>query len=133
MREVWLTVSPVTIDFDIQPPAYFERLRIGNTTVFNSSNPRFATGDTSNFAAETIDGTGAVAESLPIRIQSSITDVNDIVIGDIGRGSSLTIEMQNFEDTATGNGNAVDMTGVIFELTFSDGSVVVATPTDPTP
>ena len=78
-------------------------------------------------------GTGLVTESVAIRIQSSITDVADIVIGDIGRGSSLTIQMQNFEDVATGSGNAVDMTGVIFEMTFSDGSVVVATPTDPTP
>ena len=125
------SITSMTIDFAIDPPAYCDRLRVANTLVFNSSNPRFSSGDTVNFAAETVGGTGLVTESIPIRIQSAITDVADIVIGDIGRGSSLAIEMQNFEDAATGNGNAVDMTGVIFEITFSDGSVVVLTPTDP--
>ena len=128
------TIDSMTIEFTIQPPAYFDTLRIdGNTTVFSSSNPRFASGDTSNFSDETIAGTGGVTESVEFRIQSSITDVTDIVIGDIGRGSSMKIEMQDFVDVATGNGTDVDMTSVIFVITFSDGSVVVASPTDPTP
>ena len=127
------TITSMVIEFSIQPPDYFDTLRLGNTTVFNNLSPRFASGDTASSFSETVGGTGLVTESVQIRIQSSITDVADIVIGDIGRGSSLTIEMQDFEDVATGNGNDVDMTGVIFEITFSDGSVVVATPTDPSP
>ena len=126
-------ITSISIDINVVPPAYFDTLRVGNTNVFSSSNPRFASGDTANFSAETIDGTGLVAESLPIRIQSSITDINDVIVGDIGRGSSLTIEMQDFVDVLTGNGTAVDMTGVTFVVTFSDGSVVVVVPTDPTP
>ena len=126
-------ITSISVDINVSPPAYFEQMRVGNTTVFNSSNPRFASGDTVNFSAETIDGTGQVTESIPIRIQSAITDIEDIVIGDIGRGSSLTIEMNSFEDQLTGNGTEVDMTGVNLVVTFSDGSVVVVVPTDPTP
>ena len=127
-------IDSMTIEFAIQPPAYFDTLRInGNTTVFSSSNPRFASGDTSNFSNEIIPGTGGITESVEFRIQSAITDVSDIVIGDIGRGSSMKIEMLDFVDVQNGNGNDVDMTGVIFVITFSDGSVVVASPSDPTP
>ncbi len=126
-------ITSISVDINISPPAYFEQMRVGNTTVFNSTSPRFASGDTVNFSAETIEGTGQVAESLPIRLQSAVTDIDDIIIGDIGRGSSLTIEMNGFEDALTGNGTEVDMVGVNLVVTFSDGSVVVVVPTDPTP
>ncbi len=126
-----ITITSMTFDYSIDPPAYFNRLRVDGSTVYNSSNPRLGTGDTVNFSGKTAKGRGTVEESLPIRLQSPITDVADIQIGKIGKGSSMKIQMQNFVDTQTGGGTAVDMSGVIFEITFSDGSMIVVVPVEP--
>jgi hypothetical protein len=134
------TFDEVLITWLITPPAYFQRLIIGNTTVYNNTTPRLATGDSVTFSDVTVGGTGALTESIPIVAQSAVTDIADIIIGDIGRGSSLDIEMQSFTDTANGGGGGVtsiDMTGVIFEVTFLNNgavdSTVVVQPIDPTP
>ncbi len=127
-----ITITSITFDYSIDPPAYFDRLKVDGTTVYNDSTPRLGTGDTVNFSAETAKGRGGVEESIPIRLQSPITDVPDIEIGKIGKGSSLKIQMQNFVDVQSGGGGtAVDMSGVIFEVTFSDGSMVVVVPVEP--
>lgn len=127
------TITSIRFDYSISPPAYFSTLIVGTGSAdYNSTNPRLKTTDTVNISSETVAGTGAQAESVPIRLQSPVTDVADIVIGKIGKGSSLKIQMQGFNDTASGGGgNDVDVSGVVFQLTFSDGSIVVLTPVLP--
>ena len=46
--------------------------------------------------------------------------VPDAIIGTVGTGGQLKIQVQNFEQVGTNND--VDMTGVTFFAEFSDGS-----------
>lgn len=114
--------------FTVSPPAFFKELKIGGIFVYKSNNPRIGSGDTITFEAITVAGGGGVKESFPITIQSPVTEVADLSLGKLGKGASLKIEMKNFDDVQIGDGNPMDMTGVRFECTFSDGSVVVFTP-----
>jgi len=114
--------------FTVSPPAFFKELKIGGISVYKSNNPRIGSGDTKTFEAITVAGGGGIKESFPITIQSPVTEVADLYLGNIGKGASIKIEMKNFDDVQTGDGNPVDMTGVPFECTFSDGSVVMFTP-----
>ena len=123
------TITSIQFDYSISPPAYFDTLNVGGgASEYSDTTPRLATGDAVNFTGQTVEGTGAQAESVSIRLQSPVTDVADIVIGKIGKGSSLQIQMDGFNDTLSGSGTDVDITGVVFTLTFSDGSIVVFTP-----
>lgn len=128
-----ISISSITFSYSVTPAAYFRTLKVGGKSVYTSTNPRLGSGNTVMFTAETITGSNGVKESFPIRIQSPVTDVADLIVGLAGKGGSLKIEMEDFEDVTSGNGNYVDMTGVPFEITFSDGSVVFVTPVVPAP
>ena len=115
------------VEFFISPPAYFRRLRVGGVTVYNSINPRLASGDTVNVASLPVSGTGEAFPATPVQIQAAVTNVGDISIGaGAGLGGSLLIRMEQFRDIQSGaGGSPVNMAGVVFRLTFSDGSIVV--------
>ena len=51
-----ITITSMTFDYSIDPPAYFNRLRVDGSTVYNSSNPRLGTGDTVNFSGKNGEG-----------------------------------------------------------------------------
>jgi hypothetical protein len=72
-----------------------------------------------NVAASTIDKKPFLA-----RIQAGRVETPDITVERLVVGGSLTIELQDFVDADSG-GSAftVDMTGVPFTITFSDGSI----------
>ncbi len=129
-----LAVTSLSITYTVVPDAWFGTIRVGGTTVFNSTNPRFGTGDTVSFAQKQVVGTGLNAESVPIRLQSPVTDVADIVIGKVGKGGSLILEFRDFYDVETGaGGNDVDVSGVNFEVTLKNAAsqvigVVAVTP-----
>jgi prepilin-type N-terminal cleavage/methylation domain-containing protein len=129
-----VAIASVTVTYNITPPAYFATLRLGNTTVYSSTSVRIASGNTKTVSpAISVTGTGSVQESIPIRIQSAVTDVSDLIIGDIGRGGSLAVEMNGFSSAANNSGTDVDITGVNFEVTFKDSGnniigVVAVTP-----
>lgn len=116
------------------PQGFYKTLKVNKKTKF-SGTPRKGSGDTVDFSGspEVVTGSGALAESFPIRIQSPATEVADLVIGKIGKGGSIKIEMLNFRDAATGNANPVDMTGVTFEVRINEGtsteSIIIFTPT----
>jgi hypothetical protein len=128
-----VSIASVTIEFSIVPPAYFSTLKLGNTTIYSSTSARIASGETKTVSPViSVTGTGAVQESIPIRIQSSVTDVADLVIGNIGQGGSLAVEMNGFATLPSG-GVDVDVSGVNFEVTFKNSAgdiigVIVATP-----
>lgn len=118
-----VSVTSITVDYTIVPDAWFGTIKVGGTTVYNSTNPRFGDGDSVSFTQKTAAGTGLIAESVPIRIQSPVTDVADLKIGRVGKGGSLVIEFRDFYDLETGTGgNDVDVTGVNFQVTFKNAS-----------
>jgi hypothetical protein len=129
-----VSIASVTVVYSITPAAYFSTLSLGNTTIYNSTSVRKGTGSTTTVSpVKTVTGTGQVVESIPIRIQSAITDVSDLVIGDIGKGGSLAVELAGFSSASDNSGTDVDITGVNFEVTFKDAGgnvigVVVVTP-----
>lgn len=110
--------------YSIEPPAFYESLKIGTTTVYNSTTPRLASGDTVTFSAITVAAGSGASEAVPIRIQAPVTEVADTNLGVLGRGASIKIEMGPFKDVQTGTANIVNMSGVPMEITFSDGSIV---------
>ncbi|MGH9339135.1 MAG: carboxypeptidase regulatory-like domain-containing protein [Acidobacteriota bacterium] len=126
-----ITISTFKAIYTSSPQAFYETLKIKGRNKFNSNNPRAGSDTLIDFSGdpETITGSGALAESFPIRIQSPTTEVEDLIIGKIGKGGSAKVEMLNFRDAATGNAAEVDMTGVTFEVHFSDGSIIIFTPT----
>ncbi|MBI3076010.1 MAG: carboxypeptidase regulatory-like domain-containing protein [Deltaproteobacteria bacterium] len=122
-----VNVGTGTCTVDGVQSACYKTLKIGGQVKYNSTLPRLKSGDTVSFPSSpvTATGTGVAAESFIIRIQSPTTEVPDLNIGKIGKGATVKIEMLDFQDVLSGNGVAVNMTGVNFEVTFSDGSVVV--------
>lgn len=110
--------------YSADPPSFYKSLKIGTTTVYNSTTPRLGSGDIVTFAVITVAAGSGVTEAIPIRIQTPVTEVADINLSVMGRGSSIKIEMGSFEDAQTGGANPVNMSGVPMEITFSDGSVV---------
>ena len=66
-------------------------------------------------------------EPLHALVSSQFFQIPDIRISTVGSGGTLKIELENFDDVQTGNGAAVDMTGVTFRVDFSDGSVTFFT------
>lgn len=120
-----IAITSFRADYTVTPAAYYQQLKIGGTVVYDSTAPRLASGDTVTFAPITITGSHSPTEGkvFSVRIQSPLTQVADLNIGSgASKGGTLTIFMKFFKDAQSGSGNAVDMTGVTFEVTFSDGS-----------
>ncbi len=123
-----ISITSFKADYTVTPTAFFKELVIGGTTVYNSTSPRLASGDTTTFSAIIIPGSGAVTagKTFPVRVQSPLTHVEDLNIGSVAsKGRTITIEMLPFKDLLSGTANHVDMRGVTFEITFSDGSTTL--------
>ncbi len=134
-------VTSLTLKYSISPASKFSVVKVDGTTVYNSTNPRFGSADpleppngiigTVTFAAENVKGTGLNAESIPIRLQSPVTDVADLVIGKVGKGGSLVIEFRDFYNEV--DLEDIDVLGVNFEVTLKNASneivgVIAVTP-----
>ena len=109
--------------------AFYERLRLGNSTVFTDTSDRVGSGETVVFTEETVTGTGSITGgTIPVRVQSHLALTPNQDIGEAARrGGTLRIQVQDFKDAETGSAGNVDMTGITFEATFSDGSVAIFT------
>jgi prepilin-type N-terminal cleavage/methylation domain-containing protein len=103
--------------------AYYETLKIGNTTVFSSTSNRAASAETVRFAAQpqTVAGANTAIEgTFPIRIQSSFTQVPDQIVGEnASTGGSVRLTMGNFVSAETTSGTNVNMTQVSFKVTMA--------------
>lgn len=120
-----IAITSFKAEYTVTPTAFYRQLKIGGTVVYDSTNPRLGSGDTVTFAPITIAGSGAAVTgtSFPVRIQSPLTQVADLNIGSgADKGGTVKIIMRGFKDAKTGTASNVDMTGVTFEITFSDGS-----------
>ncbi len=91
-----ITIDWIVVTYTSSPTAYFQRVEWESTMVFNSNNPRAASGDTITFGSSQV----------------------------IADGNSSTIAIQNFKDTPSGSGTDVDMCNTDFTIEFSDGSTV---------
>ena len=121
-----VTFNSLVAEFN--PLAYYTRVRIGGTTVYNDSSNRKGSGDAVNFGNFAVSGSGSTAMTTrPVRIQSPFTQVPDSQFGAGQAGGTLTIRLINFRTTQSGTGSTVDMSGVTFRVTFSDGSVAIFT------
>ena len=109
--------------------AFYERLRLGNSTVFTNTSDRVASGETVSFSSESVTGTGSITgRTIPVRVQSAFSLTPNQDIGEAAKkGGTLRIQVQDFKDAETGSAQNVDMTGISFQVTFSDGSVATFT------
>ncbi len=110
-------------------PAFYERLRVDNSNVFTDTSDRVGSGETVVFSTQTAIGTGSIAGgTIPVRLQSPFTLTPNQDIGEAARrGGTVRIQVQDFKDAETGAAGNVDMTGITFQATFSDGSVAIFT------
>ena len=123
-----VSFDELTVEWFVAPPAYLTRLRLDNTNIYNDNNPRLASGTLLSFATWTLEGSGVTIPPTTIQVQSATTNVPSITIDSVGLGETVRIRMNNFRDNQNGGGSTVDMTGVPFQLTFSNGSVLTFTP-----
>ena len=122
------TVTSFTLTYSSSPQAYFEQVTIDGSQVFNSTTPRGASGDVITFTSELVTGTGVTQAPTHIVVSSMFFQVPEITISSVGTGGTLEIHIDGFSDAATGGGAPpVDMTGVTFEIEFSDGSTTLFT------
>ncbi len=123
-----VTITSLKAIYSVTPPAYYESVKIGGKTVWSYSTTRAASGTTVTFAPQTVAAGSTISQSVVLRVQSPITEFPELLIGKIGQGASLSIDLINFRDVQTGSAKPVTMTGVSFEIDFSDGSIVIFTP-----
>lgn len=120
-------VSITSMALAYSPAAYYEKVSVGGTVVFNSTSPRQGSGYVINFSPKTVRGTGKVYPPTVFLAQVPVVTVDNVVVGSVGQGTSLNISVDNFTNVPTGSGSFVNMSGVAFTVTFSDGSVVTFT------
>ena len=95
-----ITVSSLTLTWT-NPVAYYRYVKWNGITVFNSNNPKAASGEVVTFSS-------------PQTINS---------------GETVRIQLETYQNQATG-GAKVDMTGADFTIEFSDGSTFDFMPMD---
>lgn len=121
-------ISIISIKAVYDRTAFYEELKVGGTKVFDYNDygdVRGKSGDTIIEFTKTIGGSGKPVEVVLIRVETDTATTPNIVIK--GVGDTITIEYKNFMDLQTGSASKVDMVGVTFIVTFSDGSEVTFT------
>lgn len=124
--------DPVTFNalvpvYQSSPQAFFRRVFLDGVKVFDSTSPRGGSGTVVSFTSHTLAGTGVIQESFQVFVHRLRMHLPDFPIGTLGQGGEMKIELQDFDDTSSGNGTAVDMTGVVFEVTFRNAGQDIAT------
>lgn len=118
------SVSTMKLTYTSSPAADFTDILVNGASVFSgtASSGTTVTYSSSKSAA----GTNVLQEPIHFFEASGlIMLVPDAIIGTIGTGGTLKIEVQNFEEISTNNN--VDMTGVTLLAEFSDGSKTLFT------
>ena len=122
-----ITINSLTAVYSSDPVAYFEEVLIGGVSLWrfqNFGNVRAASGQTIPFSSsKTLAGTNLPNETLMVSVHEPTIVLTDRVIGRFNQGQTITVRIRGFKDAQTGAGAGVDITGVPFQITFSDGSV----------
>lgn len=127
-----ISITSLKAEYTSTPPTYYEKVRLGGVKVFDSAPPklcRAGSGTVVTFAPVVVKGS-AVKPQTPITVQvaSAATRVADIII-DKHPGETTKVELRKFRDDPCKGGKKVDLVGIPFTVTFSDGSVVSFAPT----
>lgn len=118
------TITNMKLTFTSTPATDFTDVLVNGASVFSglASSGTTVTFSSSKSAA----GTNVLQEPIHFFEASGLVMlVPDAIIGTLGTGGSLKIEVRNFEQIGTNND--VDMTGVTFQAEFSDGSKTLFT------
>jgi len=125
-----ITINSLKAEYVVTPAAWYRALQIGGSTKWKAAGggkdgkdgkDGKGSGDTVTFSSYTLAGTGVKREPCTVYIESSEAQIPDIYIA--GGGNITVFGLNDFRDKAKG-GAFVDMTGVNFTVTFSDGSVI---------
>ncbi len=120
-----ISISSIKADYAVSPAAYYEKVLINGVAVFTyASGDRPGNGTVVSFSAVNVAASTIDKKPFLARIQAGRVETPDITVERLVVGGSLTIELQDFVDSVSG-GSAVtvDMTGIPFTITFSDGSI----------
>uniref|UniRef100_UPI004028947F carboxypeptidase regulatory-like domain-containing protein n=1 Tax=Candidatus Tripitaka californicus TaxID=3367616 RepID=UPI004028947F len=129
-----ITLTSLRADYTMNPTTYYEKVYVGGGTAFNQTNPRVGSGQTVTFTtSQSLLGANSLspAESpgaVAVCAQSPVTNVPDVSLDSLSRGYATEISLEGFNDSPTGTGTGINMTGVIFTITLSDGTVVTFAP-----
>jgi prepilin-type N-terminal cleavage/methylation domain-containing protein len=128
LSEEDISINSLKAEYSVEPAAYYRKVKIGKKTVWyvKKKEAGAGSGDTVYFESYTITGTGVKREPYTIHVESSRMQVPDIYIA--GKGKVVRFELKHFTDNKYLPAKPVDMTGVPFTITFSDGSVINFTP-----
>lgn len=128
-------LTSLRADYTMNPTTYYENVYVGTNQAFSQTNPRVATsGYTANFTpSQSLLGANSLTppespEAVAVCVQSPVTNVPDISLDSLGRGYATEITLTGFNNSPTGTGTGINMTGTIFTITLSDGTVVTFTP-----
>lgn len=122
-----VTFDSFKAEFVVSGGAFYEGLKVGNTTVFSNGTNRAASNELIQFAGQpqTVLGSGSITgQTIPVRIQSALTQVPDQNVGEsAAKGGSVRITMQNFKNSETVAGaSSVNMTGISIKVTMCSGA-----------
>jgi type II secretory pathway pseudopilin PulG len=109
--------------------AFYEEIKVAGVKVFDYTDHddvRGASGDLPiTFTTQTVGGSGKPIEVVLIRVETDTTTTPNIIVK--GVGETITIEYKKFMNLQEGDASIVNMVGVTFTVTFSDGSEVTFT------
>jgi prepilin-type N-terminal cleavage/methylation domain-containing protein len=129
-----ITLTSLRADYTMNPTTYYETVSVGGGTAFNQTNPRVGSGQTVTFTtSQSLLGANSLSpaespQAVAVCVQSPVTNVPDVSLDSLSRGYATEISLEGFNDSPTGAGTDINMTGVIFTITLSDGTVVTFTP-----
>ena len=115
------TSTSLTATYTSSPQGYYRVVRINGVNVFNSNNPRAASGTLVPFAPQAMAATSPVAAAT-LKIRTGVFQVPDIAMAP--PGGSLDFQLRDFRQNPVGGGPVVNMSGVTFSILFSDGSTI---------
>jgi hypothetical protein len=123
------SITSFTLTFTSSPPAYYTQVLINGNSVYNDSSNRLGTAvAVPAFSAINVAGTGVQREPFHVVASSLAFQIPEIGVDTVGVGGTLEIELLDFRDATSGGGAGnVNMTGVTFEIAFSDGSTTLFT------
>lgn len=126
-----VSITSLTAVYTSTPAAYYDQVRFRGVTVFDSGSGvcQRGSGAVVTFAPLAVKGS-AVTPPPPVTVHvaSATTTVADIII-DKNPGDTVEVKLIEFREGSCTGGAFVDVVGVPFTVTFSDGAVVSFIPT----
>ncbi len=124
-----ISLSSLNAVYSINPPSYYEKVYIGDMEAFKWNTKRVGSGEAVHFSPVTIPGATVHLEAIPLQVEPPVTEVPDIFLTTFGSGSAVEVRLEGFNSSyEEKGGEAVNMSGVHFVITLSNGSMITFTP-----